>query len=256
MKARLCGFGFWMPGYTDAGAWLGGAAFSEEAAKPKAALLASRLRRRTAPLTKMSIDVIQAAAAEANADLAEATLVLSSGWGEMETTIALLGQLAEAEPQLSPTLFHNSVHNTATGYLSIAVGNRHGSTAIGAGGEGLASAMVEAFCSLAGAEGDVIVAVADEAIPAPFDGAGGEPIAVGLCLRPHDAPGGIVCELSRGSLAESSVDRSVPDSLRANPSASVVPLCRALVAGGRQRIPLSPGVGEGWLLHLESETNT
>lgn len=256
MRARLCGVGFWTPGHTELGPWLAGEPGRDEAARPKAALLPSRLRRRTAPLTKMSCDVIERAAAQAAVELSAARFVLSSAWGEMQTTVSLLGQLAEEQPQVSPTLFHNSVHNTATGYLSIALKNHEGSTAIGAGDEGLAAGLIESFTTVL-VDGEVVIlSIADESIPEPFEGAGGDAIALGLCLRPvADAPSGelsIACELGRGDLRECNVDTEIPSGLRHNPSRAIVPLCRAIAAGKPARVPLGEG-DEGWFLQLEPE---
>jgi 3-oxoacyl-(acyl-carrier-protein) synthase len=49
------------------------------------------------------------------------SIVLGTGWGEHETITKLLSQLIADEPEitLSPTLFHNSVHNASAGYLGM-----------------------------------------------------------------------------------------------------------------------------------------
>ena len=47
-------------------------------------------------------------------------VIIATGWGELETTEKLLSGIIEGgDVALSPTQFHNSVHNTAAGYLGI-----------------------------------------------------------------------------------------------------------------------------------------
>lgn len=246
MRARLCGFSSWTPG--------------PDAAKPDASLLPSRLRRRTALLTRMACHVVERAAREAEADLSKARLILSSAWGEFETTIQLLEQLAEPAPQVSPTLFHNSVHNTATGYLSIALDNREGSTAIGAGTGSLRVGLIEAMAELAVDGGEVLLVVGDEQIPRPFVDSPGDPVAVGLCLRPIDAPrrGGldIPLRLHRQSLiGVPGPGAEIPPSLADNPCARVLDLARAVASGAPAKIALEEGE-HGWLLELGGGENT
>lgn len=252
MRARLSGFGFWTPGYADVEAWAAGGPPDEGAAKPDASVLPSRLRRRTALLTRMACHVIARAADEGEADLEHARLILSSAWGEFETTIELLQQLAEPEPQVSPTLFHNSVHNTATGYLSIALGNREASTAIGAGRGSLRVGLIEALCELAIDGGEALLVVGDEHIPPPFSDPPGHGVAVALCLRPSGtAPRGrrdLVLSLHRAE-ADGVRTFDVPATLVDNPCAIVLALARLVVSGESGQLPL----GDGWLLDVATE---
>jgi hypothetical protein len=61
------------------------------------------------------------------------------------------------------------VHNTASGYTSIATSNGSPSTTLTGGPELVASSLLEAFGHLARGESEVLVVVADEALQAPFD---------------------------------------------------------------------------------------
>jgi hypothetical protein len=186
-------------------------------------------------------------------------MILSSGWGEFETTIQLLEQLAEPAPQVSPTLFHNSVHNTSTGYLSIALGNREASTAIGAGRGSLRAGLIEALSELSVDGGEVLLVVGDEQIPPPFADPAGDAVAVGLCLRPLAAPRlgalDIVLTLRRGPYEGSTRPSEVPTALTDNPCAPVLSLARAVAVGEPARLPLEAR-DRGWLLELEPGENT
>ncbi len=59
--------------------------------------------------------------------------VFSSALGELEITDQICRVLAEQPLALSPVLFHNSVHNTAAGYWSIAGQSRNPCRAVAAG---------------------------------------------------------------------------------------------------------------------------
>jgi hypothetical protein len=260
VRARLDGFAFWTPGHRDVRAWLDGAAAAHDAVHPDASLLPSRLRRRTALLTQMVCEVIGRAAAQGGVDLARAPIVLGSGWGEFETTVQLLPQLVAPRPEVSPTLFHNSVYNTAPGYLSIVHHSHAPSTAVGAGRDTLVAALIEALSMIdtpSAAPGEVLVVVADERTPAPFQRADDDSLAVGMCLRhvEHPASGGLRMrvQLARGDAPDEDAahTRAEPfERVAANPCAAVVGLALAVASGGAARVALQ-GSGPGWTLSLQ-----
>jgi Beta-ketoacyl synthase, N-terminal domain len=75
--------------------------------------------------------------------------VFTSAHGDLAVTDALCAQLAQAPLQLSPTRFHHSVHNAASGYWAIATGCRAPSTALSAHTHSFAAGLLEAlvFCA-------------------------------------------------------------------------------------------------------------
>jgi hypothetical protein len=95
-------------------------------------------------------------------------IVVVSSFGEIETTVELLAQLADPQGPVSPTKFHNSVHNTATGYMSIASGNHREATALAGGAHNLEIALLELLAGLAIDGGDAALIIAEEALPSPF----------------------------------------------------------------------------------------
>jgi hypothetical protein len=50
-----------------------------------------------------------------------------------------------AEKMVSPTLFHNSVHNTPAGYFSIATGIQTASVSLSAGDNTFSAGLIEAL---------------------------------------------------------------------------------------------------------------
>ena len=128
------------PGFRDAAAWGAGAedgAATEPAARP----LPPALRRRTTLLTRMVAEAAAQAADQAGVALGAEPLVFGSAYGEIETAVEMIRSFDGPVGLPSPTRFHNSVHNTAVGYLSIATQNRGFVTALAAGRETAGAAL-------------------------------------------------------------------------------------------------------------------
>jgi hypothetical protein len=276
LGAWLRGVGLWTLGYGDFAAWVAAGTPDEfhppagqPHAKPPADLLHPRLRRRTSLLTRMIVTALAEAANQGGAAHEQTRYVVVSSWGEIETTVDLLGQLAVPGGPISPTAFHNSVHNTATGYLSIASGNHWPSTALAAGPHALEIGLLEACCGLRSPEGpaDVLLILAEERLPSPFARDDADP-SFALALHLARAPG-------RAGHA-SSLDRWLELSERPGPSLAspprpqdarlpslvraALPLLRALAGSPTSEpIPLSDqldappnhaGVEHAWVARL------
>lgn len=117
-------------------------------------------RRRLSRLSKMAVRVAFDAIDGITMPLPS---VFASRHGEINRTIALLDNLVLQEP-VSPTVFAQSVHNTASGMFSILSHNHCPSSAICAGSSSLPQAFIEgwslsmSFCS------PVLVVYVDEPI--------------------------------------------------------------------------------------------
>jgi hypothetical protein len=135
--------------------------------------------------------------------VATAPIVWATSHGEHATAIKILGMMRSGEGKLSPTHFHNSVHNAASGYASIATGNCAPSTTLTGGAELVASTFLEAICHLeAGAE-DVVVVLADEPLLPPFDRSDGTaPLALAFCLSSRsEGAGAVLVDFRRDAVA-------------------------------------------------------
>src|SRR6185312_4736693 len=86
---------------------------------PLPALLPSAERRRCGPIVKSSLAVGQEAGA--GRDLSIMPTVFSASGGDGDNCHAICEMLASDDKLISPTRFHNSVHNAAAGYWSIAM---------------------------------------------------------------------------------------------------------------------------------------
>lgn len=125
LNAWVDGIGLIAPGLPDwptAAAVLAGAQPWQSAPSvlPAPALLPPAERRRASRMIRLALALGQEAAAQAGADLAQLATVFAASDGDGHNCHALCEQLASSDRQISPTRFHNSVHNAAAGYWGIA----------------------------------------------------------------------------------------------------------------------------------------
>jgi len=276
LSAYLRGVGLWTPAYANFEAWVAAGqpaelAVSPEqsaASRPAAELLHPRLRRRTSVLTRATVTALEAATGQGGAALDSVRLVLVSSLGEIEATVELLAQLGQPHGPVSPTKFHNSVHNTATGYMSIASGNHREATALAGGPHNLEIGALELFAGLAIDGGDAVLLLAEERIPAPFDRADADP-TFALALHFGAEPAGPSHPSSldlRAQLDPSGSDPKRPGLARARLPSMVAPMIEVLRALARlsageagpsvEAVGLAsardPEVEHGWTLSLEA----
>jgi hypothetical protein len=204
-------------------------------------LLPPNERRRASPAVRMAFRVAE----EATRDRAANTLatIFVSADGDLQIAHRICAALATPERFISPTDFHNSVHNAAAGYWSIATTAQGPSSAISGWDMGFAVGLLEAL-GMVRVEGHDTLLVAYD-LPAP------EPL---WTKRPLTAPFGVALLLSNdahvGSLgridlqiatgAETSLDDGALEQLRrSNPAARALPLLCALAARARRELCFS-----------------
>jgi hypothetical protein len=119
-------------------------------ARPVASVLGPTERRRAPDSVALAIDVAAQACRAAGRDPAQLRSVFASMHGDLAITDYMCATLARDPAGLSPTRFHNSVHNAAAGYWTIGTGCHEPYTAVAAGrwtaGEGLLEALVQLAC--------------------------------------------------------------------------------------------------------------
>ena len=114
------------------------------ASRPSAALLSANERRRAPDAVLLALEVAAAACADSGHAPATLASVFSSAHGDLPTTDAMCRTLAADPLLLSPTRFHHSVHNAASGYWAITSGSHAASTALSAHEDSFAAAWLEA----------------------------------------------------------------------------------------------------------------
>lgn len=121
-KLDIASIGIWSPFFSSWQAFCDGINNgnwqSETPLQP--GLIPPRERRRAPQSVKMAVEVLGQACQKSSLDPANAAVVFSSAMGDMQITDYLCKVLAAPPRLVSPTRFHNSVHNATTGYWSIA----------------------------------------------------------------------------------------------------------------------------------------
>ena len=126
----LCGPG--LSGWTASRPVLEGAASYVPAPTvvPPSPLLPPNERRRTVETVRLALAVGQEAFAMAGRDAADTATVFASSGGDGATIHEILEVLAAPDVEMSPTRFHNSVHNAPAGYWTIAARSRAPSSSL------------------------------------------------------------------------------------------------------------------------------
>ena len=143
------GIAFWAP--TLPGWAAARAAFRAEsqplaipAKRPAPEILAPAERRRAPDTVALALEVAAAAVRESGFDAATLPSVFTSAHGDLAVNDYMCSTLASEPTLISPTKFHNSVHNAAAGYWTIATGCREASTALTAFEASFGAGLLEA----------------------------------------------------------------------------------------------------------------
>jgi len=149
MSLRLYveGVGLWSPALGDFAALqaqLNGAAVTAPNGRPPAASMPANERRRAPESVLLAVEVAGQAVAMSGRAASELPCVFGSSFGDQLISDYMCAILASAPAELSPTRFHNSVHNAPAGYWTIATGCHAASSAISAGVATVGAGLLEA----------------------------------------------------------------------------------------------------------------
>lgn len=239
--AAVLGVGYWSPGFASWARYREGAP-DTTVTRPACEGVTPSLLRGTSAATMIAVDVLRQAARAGGADLAETPTIFGSTLGEVQTAVAL-NVMIRAEGLPSPMRFKNSVHNAPGGVASIAHANTGFTTSLSAGEDLVGACLLEALAWLDVNGGDVLVALAEEELPAPLPGSGAYgALGVALHLRAGDGP---------VSLARLRVDAAAPAlSHDGAPIASALPLLDALASRRAGRVSLSRDASLPWCVDV------
>lgn len=211
------------------------------------ALLPANERRRATPTIKLAFQAAEDAMRATSIPPASLATVFASSDADLGIIHRISLALATTPRFISPTDFHNSVHNAAAGYWSIAVGSRAPSSTLSAYDTSFAAGLLEA-CLLVQVDGHDTLLVAFD-LPAP------EPLFAKRPIR-HPAAAALVLTRRPGSNSvaalkcsatnepETEMDQADLEALRcSNPAARALPLLQKLASreGGRVVLPNTSG---------------
>lgn len=225
LEVSVAGFAVWNPP-------------GEGHTRPQPAILPPNERRRAPDTVAIALQVAQAACANAGRDPARLPMVFASTYGDLAITDYMCSTLATAPTTLSPTRFHNSVHNAAAGYWSIATGCREPYCALGAGRYTFANGLFTAALQVCADGTDVLFVAYDSETHGAQEQIAHSHGMLGIALVLTGA--GAATGLTLTTVDEQSAP--VKAAASANAMADCLPLLAALERGIGQRLnlPLGP----------------
>ncbi len=209
---------------------------------PLPALLPAAERRRSGAIVRLTLATGLEAIAAAGLDAATLPMVFSASGGDGENCHAICEMLASDDRQISPTRFHNSVHNAAAGYWSIATGAMAPSTVLGAFDACFSAGLLEAMTQVVVDDTRTVFLACDTSYPEPLHSA--RPITdafgIALVLAPqHSAKALVKITISLTGTDAECLEDSALEHLRTTiPAARGLPLLRGIALRQGRRVVL------------------
>jgi hypothetical protein len=203
---------------------------------PRFEALPAAERRRVGLVVKLSISVGLQALGQAAAACDAVPTVFASSVGDGEVINEICSMLAGSDRLISPTRFHNSVHNAPSGYWGIATGSHAPSTSLCAFDWSFTAGLLEAATQASVDHESVLLIAYDLPYPEPLRGVRPirNPFASALLIaRERSRRSVAACELASGSAGAPSrmQDGNLEQLRRDNPAARSLPLLAALAGG-------------------------
>lgn len=251
--AYIEGIAYWSRGLPSWAAAREHAAGAEPAAdapaRPSPQLLPANERRRAPETVAVALEVALAACQSAGRDPATLASVFASAHGDLAITDYMCTTLASEPRAVSPTRFHNSVHNAAAGYWTIGAGCMRAATAISAGQASFAQGLIEALAQLGdGAQAVLLVGYDGESVGALGTVTPSAGLLGGALVLSRTPRAGAVRLHARLRDGEADDGGALSRRAQGNAMAPMLPLFDAL-AGGAARVGLTAGAGR--VLELE-----
>jgi hypothetical protein len=197
-------------------------------------------RRRLPPTARAALGIGGEALQASALDPRGVATVFTSCGSDGQITHQICEALARPAPEISPTRFHNSVHNAPGGYWSIAFATHAPSTSLCAGEGSFAAGLLEAAAQATVEAMPVLLVAYDVPYPEPLLGLWNAEVAFACALVL--VPGG------REGLATFSIDladepatgwpAAIPEALARNPAAQSLRMLAAMTGATNARVVL------------------
>ena len=247
LSAYIEGIGLLGPGLND---WATGRAVldgrqryqSQKTLIPSPELLPAAERRRASDIVKLTLATSMQAITAAQQDASALPSVFSFSNGDGLNCHTLCEMLASDDRQISPTRFHNSVHNAAAGYWSIAMKAMATSSVLCAYDASFGAGLLEALTQVVIDDTRCVLMASDTAYPEPMHSARPIPDNFGIALVLAPQPGAqaiakIALTLTHDA-ADTFEDVELEKLRRAIPAARGLPLLQALARAQSTRVVL------------------
>lgn len=250
-EVAVLGAGVFTPQFPSLNAWVSRAETSP-GVEAVGEAIERRSRRRASELTKALADAYGAAIAASGVDASTVPTVFGSALGEASTMIGLLDQMWRDGEALSPMKFAMSVHNAASGAISISAGNRAFTTSLGADFDTPAMSVAEGMALVRSTGGPVCVVCGDDEVPrdiVPPDLAWSLAAGAVVIAPTEMAPS---AARIRGPWVgkPSGAQTAGPPSIERNPVVGLLDLIDALGATAPLTVRCDRGAGFGWCFEV------
>ncbi len=220
------------------------------------ALLPANERRRATPAIRLAFQAAEDAMRGTSLPAANLATVFASSDADLGIIHRISLALSATPRLISPTDFHNSVHNAAAGYWSIAVGSRAASTTISAYDSSFAAGLLEASLLVQVDACDVLLVAFDLPAPEPLQAKRpiAHPAAVALVLTQQPSANSlaaIACEATTET-ATLLTDVSLEALRGGNPAARALPLLQRLASRTEGRVILPNANGRNLAVELRA----
>lgn len=219
-------------------------------------LLPPNERRRATASVKLAFRVAEEACTGSTFTPDQLASVFASSEGDTTILHRLCTTLATPARAVSPTEFHNSVHNAAAGYWSIAAQSKHPSVSVSAFDASFCAGLIEAMTYCASEAAPVLLCTYDIVPPEPLHATRSiaHPFGVALILAPTPSAASLArLSISVSPDAETSMaDRALEALRRANPAARALPLLQALAHVEAASVVLAGAGAQRWCVNVES----
>jgi len=247
LTAYIEGIGLLGPGLTD---WASGQEVlagrqsyqPRKTVIPPPELLPAAERRRCGEIVKLALATSTEAMSAAEVDPGNLPSIFSSSHGDGHNCHTICEMLASDDRQISPTRFHNSVHNAASGYWSIATGSMAPSAVLCAFDASFGAGLLEAMTQVAVDGTRCILIASDTDYPEPVYSVRplGELLGIALVLSPQPSSKALVrLDVAISDARPDRFDDAALERLRLGiPAARGLPLLRAIALGKPGRVVL------------------
>ena len=247
IRLWLAGAGVLGPGLPDWAATrdilLGAAPYADAPdPEPVPALLPANERRRSSIPARWALTVGSEALARGGLAPQDVATVFTSCGGDGAITDQICRALASSPPEMSPTRFHNSVHNAPAGYWGIFARSRAPSTTLCGYEASFAAGLLEAAAQAAAEQRPVLLVAYDLKAPAPLHDLWPvpRPFAAALLLTPEPfglQSAALGIEIADGA-ASPAWPAALPAELASNPAAQAIVLLAAVAKKTASRAAL------------------
>lgn len=225
------------------------------ARRPSPQMLAPAERRRAPDTVALALEVATASVAATGRQATDLPCVFASAHGDLTINDYMSSTLASTPTQLSPTRFHNSVHNAAVGYWTIGTGCTQASNSLAAYEHSFAAGLLEAAAQCAADQRPVLLVAFDIAAVGALASVTTSRglLAVALVLAP--APGAHTVaafdwSLVSGPSTPPPLHSDAARTLTGNAMADALPLFESLARGRPDTLSLPLGASLSLQLRL------